>query len=150
MLTCGEIISVRPTSGANGFGRVATRAFGRSRRRTVSLRCTRGPGHRAVQAEKAVRSMAFLGGSDSLELFLSRCQVMSVASVPACLSVMVFLVKEEGWHHSLLLCFLMPLIAAYLGVRGKREIRAGMAATGLVLAVATLPLAFALSSLEGA
>ncbi|MCL8016820.1 hypothetical protein [Streptomyces sp. AS02] len=93
--------------------------------------------------------MAFLGGSDSLELFLSRCQAMSVASVPACLGVTVFLVKEEGWHYSFLVCCLLPLIAAYLGVRGKREIRAGVAATGLVLAVAALPLAFALATLEG-
>lgn len=94
--------------------------------------------------------MAFFGGGDSLELFLSRCQVMSVGSIPACLGLMVFLIKEEGWHYSLLLCCLLPLIAAYLGVRGKREIRAGMAAMGLVLAVATLPLTFVLASLEGA
>jgi hypothetical protein len=94
--------------------------------------------------------MAFLGGGDSLELFLSRCQAMSLASVPACLGVMVFLVKEEGWHYSFLVLCLLPLIAAYLGVRGKREIRTGVAAAGLVLAVVTLPLAFVLASLEGA
>jgi hypothetical protein len=99
--------------------------------------------------EKTVRVMSFFGGVDELELFLSRCRVMSVASVPACLGVMVFLMKEEGWHFSLLLGFLLPLIAAYLGVRGKREIRAGMAAAGLALAAATLPLTFVLASIEG-
>ncbi|MDQ0753346.1 hypothetical protein QF034_007577 [Streptomyces africanus] len=53
--------------------------------------------------------MSFLGGVDDLELFLSRCRVMSVASV----------------------------------------IRAEMAAAGLALAAATLPLTFALASIEG-
>ncbi|WP_229877324.1 hypothetical protein [Streptomyces bluensis] len=61
---------------------------------------------------------------------------------------MVFFIKEEGWHFSFLVCCVLPLIAAYLGVRGKREIRAGLAATGLALALATLPVAFALASLE--
>ncbi|MGF0169771.1 hypothetical protein ACQF36_04345 [Streptomyces sp. Marseille-Q5077] len=70
--------------------------------------------------------------------------------MPVCLAVMVFFITEEGWHYSLLLCCVLPLIAAYLGVRGKREIRAGMAASGLALAVATLPLSFVLASLEGA
>ncbi len=99
--------------------------------------------------EKAVRTMGFLGGGDDLELFLSRCRIMSVGSVPVCLGAMVFFVEEEGWHFGFLVCCVLPLIAAYLGVRGKREIRTGMAATGLVLAVATLPLAFALASIEG-
>ncbi|MGW6907662.1 hypothetical protein [Streptomyces sp. NPDC054940] len=94
--------------------------------------------------------MAFFGEGDTLELFLSRCKVMSIVSIPACLAVMVFLIKEEGWHYSFLVCCLLPLIAAYLGVRGKREIRAGVAAMGLVLAVAALPLTFVLASLEGA
>ncbi|WP_234439889.1 hypothetical protein [Streptomyces bicolor] len=75
--------------------------------------------------------------------------MMSVASVPACWALMAFLIKEEGWHFSFLVCCLLPLIAAYLGSRGKREIRMGMAVTGLVLAVATLPLTLALASLEG-
>lgn len=93
--------------------------------------------------------MGFLGGLDDLELFLSRCRVLSVGSVPVCLGAMVFFIKEEGWHFSFLVCCVLPLIAAYLGVRGKREIRAGLAATGLALALATLPVAFALASLEG-
>ncbi|MEJ8671384.1 MULTISPECIES: hypothetical protein [unclassified Streptomyces] len=94
--------------------------------------------------------MSFFGGSSDLELFLSRSQVLSVSSVPVCLGAMVFFITEEGWHFSLLLCCVLPLIAAYLGVRGKREIRAGLAAAGLALAVATLPLSFVLASLEGA
>ncbi|MFF6978654.1 hypothetical protein ACFZAV_13130 [Streptomyces sp. NPDC008343] len=94
--------------------------------------------------------MSFFGGADNLELFLSRSQVLSVGSVPVCLGAMVFFITEEGWHFSLLLCLVLPLIAAYLGVRGKREIRAGLAAAGLALTVATLPLSFVLASLEGA
>ncbi|MGW1612372.1 hypothetical protein ACWCQZ_23690 [Streptomyces sp. NPDC002285] len=70
--------------------------------------------------------------------------------MPVCLAAMVFFITEEGWHFSLLLCCVLPFIAAYLGVRGKREIRAGLAASGLALAVATLPLSFVLASLEGA
>lgn len=94
--------------------------------------------------------MSFFGGVNDLELFLSRCRMMSVGSVPVCLAAMVFFIKEEGWHFSLLLCCVLPLVAAYLGIRGKREIRAGMAATGLALAFATLPVTFVLASLEGA
>ncbi|MFD9030817.1 hypothetical protein ACFVZW_06630 [Streptomyces sp. NPDC059567] len=94
--------------------------------------------------------MSFFSGVDDLELFLSRSRVMSVVSVPACAGAMVFLLKEEGWRFSLLLGFLLPLIAAYLGIRGKREIRGGLAAAGLALAVVTLPLALVLAQLEGA
>jgi hypothetical protein len=103
---------------------------------------------RSYNQKKAVRSMGFIGGGDSLELFLSRSQMMSVVSVPACWSLTFFLIKEEGWHFSFLVSCLLPLIAAYLGVRGKREIRTGTAATGLVLGVATLPLTLALAALE--
>ncbi|MFE9441505.1 hypothetical protein ACFYO2_21400 [Streptomyces sp. NPDC006602] len=94
--------------------------------------------------------MSFFSGVSGLDLFLSRARVMTVGSVPACLALMVFFIKEEGWHYSFLLCCVLPLIAAYLGVRGAREIRAGLAATGLALAAATLPLTFVLASLEGA
>ncbi|MCT9079499.1 hypothetical protein [Streptomyces fulvoviolaceus] len=94
--------------------------------------------------------MGFFGGVDGLELFLTRCLYMTVGSVPAWWGVTLFLMKEEGWHFSFLLCFVLPPIAAYLGVRGKREIRAGLAGAGLALAVATLPLMFVLASLEGA
>lgn len=93
--------------------------------------------------------MSFFGGAGDLELFLSRARVMSVGAVPVCLAAMVFFISEEGWRYSLLLCGVLPPIAAYLGIRGKREIHAGMAAAGLGLAVATLPVAFVLASLEG-
>ncbi|MGP4002229.1 hypothetical protein [Streptomyces sp. 8N706] len=61
---------------------------------------------------------------------------------------MLFFTTEEGWHFSFLLGCVLPPIAAYLGVRGKREIRTGMSATALALAFATLPLVLALASLE--
>jgi hypothetical protein len=93
--------------------------------------------------------MSFFGGVSGLDLFLSRARVMTVGSVPVCLAAMVFFIKEEGWHFSFLLCCVLPVIAAYLGVRGAREIRAGMAGLGLALAVATLPLTFGLALLEG-
>lgn len=94
--------------------------------------------------------MSFFSGAEDLELFLSRSRVMTVVSVPVCVSAMVFLLSEEGWRFSLLLCCVLPLTAAYLGIRGKREIRGGMAAVGLALAFITLPLTFVLSRLEGA
>ncbi|MER7959502.1 hypothetical protein [Streptomyces sp. NPDC096030] len=94
--------------------------------------------------------MSFFGGVDDLELFLTRSRMMTVMSVPVCVGVMVFFLSEEGWHFSLLLCCVLPLIAAYLGVRGKREIRGGLAAAGLALAVVTLPLTLVLARLEGA
>ncbi|MGW7718143.1 hypothetical protein ACWGKK_28040 [Streptomyces chartreusis] len=94
--------------------------------------------------------MSFFGGAGDLELFLSRARVMSVGAVPVCLAAMVFFISEEGWRFSLFLCGVLPPIAACPAVRAKREIRGGMAASGLGLAVATLPLAFFLASIEGA
>ncbi|MEU9860738.1 hypothetical protein AB0D99_07680 [Streptomyces sp. NPDC047971] len=94
--------------------------------------------------------MSFFNGVEDLELFLSRSRAFTVASVPACVAVMIFFLSEEGWRFSLLLCCILPVIAAYLGIRGKREIRGGLAAAGLALAVATVPLALFLSLLEGA
>ncbi|MEU0375197.1 hypothetical protein ABZ070_34550 [Streptomyces sp. NPDC006283] len=94
--------------------------------------------------------MSFFSGVEDLELFLSRSRVMTVVSVPVCVGAMVFFLREEGWRFSMLLCCVLPLIAAYLGIRGKREIRIGLAAAGLALAVVTLPLALVLSRLEGA
>ncbi|MGW2017669.1 hypothetical protein [Streptomyces sp. NPDC001927] len=94
--------------------------------------------------------MSFFSGVEDLELFLTRSRVLTVASVPVCVGAMVFFLGEEGWHFSLLLCGVLPLIAAYLGIRGKREIRGGLAAAGVALAVVTLPLALVLARLEGA
>jgi hypothetical protein len=93
--------------------------------------------------------MGFFGGADAVDLFLTRCRNLSVGSVPAWWGAMVFFIAEEGWHFSFLVGFVLPLIAAYLGVRGKREIRTGMSASALALAFATLPLVFALAALEG-
>ncbi|MGV9248609.1 hypothetical protein [Streptomyces sp. NPDC003710] len=92
--------------------------------------------------------MEFFGGGHGLERFLTRCLYLSLGSVPVCWCAMVFLIKEEGWHFSFLLCGLLPPVAAHLGFRGKREIRTGMAATAAALALATLPLTFVLASLE--
>jgi hypothetical protein len=94
--------------------------------------------------------VSFFSGVEDLELFLTRSRAMTVASVPAGVAVMVFFLSEEGWRFSLLLCCVLPSIAAYLGIRGKREIRGGLAAAGLALAGVTLPLALVLSLLEGA
>ncbi|MCZ2525995.1 MULTISPECIES: hypothetical protein [Streptomyces] len=93
--------------------------------------------------------MGFFDGIDQLDLFLTRCRALSLGSVPVCLAGMVFFIKEEGWHFSFLVCCILPLVAAYLGFRGKQEIRAGMSATAAALAGATLPLTFALAAVEG-
>ncbi|MFG2772863.1 hypothetical protein [Streptomyces sp. NPDC048350] len=77
-------------------------------------------------------------------------RLVQVVAEIAPVGAMVFLLSEEGWRFSLLLCCVLPLTAAYLGIRGKREIRGGMAAAGLALAFITLPLTFVLSRLEGA
>ncbi|MGW1259149.1 hypothetical protein ACWD5Q_29200 [Streptomyces sp. NPDC002513] len=94
--------------------------------------------------------MDFFDRADGLERFLTRCAYLSLGSVPVCWCAMVFFVKEEGWHFSFLVCGVLPPVAAYLGVRGRREIRAGMSAAALALAGIALPLMFALASLESA
>ncbi|GAA3074857.1 hypothetical protein [Streptomyces glomeratus] len=92
--------------------------------------------------------MEFFGGGYGLERFLTRCLYPSLGSVPVCWCAMVFFIKEEGWHFSFLLCGFLPPVAAYLGFRGKREIRTGTAAAAAALALATLPLTFVPASLE--
>ncbi len=93
--------------------------------------------------------MGFLGGVDDLERFLTRSCYLSIASVPACCGLVIFLIGDGGWRFSFLLSAVVPLIAAYLGVRAKREIRAGMSATAFGLAFASVPLMLALAYLEG-
>lgn len=61
---------------------------------------------------------------------------------------MAFFFAEEGRHSSFLVGCVLPPIAAYLGVKGKREIRTGLSATALGLAIVTLPLMFMLATLE--
>ncbi|MFI9647851.1 hypothetical protein ACIHAA_16335 [Streptomyces sp. NPDC052040] len=92
--------------------------------------------------------MEFFGDGYGLERFLTRCSYLSLGSVLVCWCAMVFLVREEGWHFSFLVCAALPPISAYLGVRGRREIRVGMAATAAVLALSAFPLTLALASLE--
>lgn len=94
--------------------------------------------------------MSFFGGVDDLERFLTRACYLSIASVPACWGLIVFLIADGGWRFSFLLGAVLPLIAAYLGIRGKQEIRTGMAATAFGLAFASMPLTLALGYLEGA
>lgn len=93
--------------------------------------------------------MGFLGGVDDLERFLTRSCYLSIASVPAGWGLMIFLIGDAGWHFSFLLTGVLPLIAAYLGIRAKREIHTGMSATAFGLALVSLPLMLGLAYLEG-
>lgn len=93
--------------------------------------------------------MSFLGGVDDLERFLTRSCYLSIASVPACWGLMIFLISDVGWHFSFLLGGVLPLIAAYLGIRAKREILTGMSAAAFGLALVSLPLMLGLAYLEG-
>ncbi|MFE7894222.1 hypothetical protein [Streptomyces sp. NPDC057412] len=94
--------------------------------------------------------MSFFNGTGGLDLFLGRARIMSISLVPVCVVLMIFFIREEGWHFSLLLCCILPPIGAYLAFRGHREIRPGLAVIGLVLAVGALPLSLGLAVLEGA
>ncbi|MFE2629499.1 hypothetical protein ACFXDP_16385 [Streptomyces sp. NPDC059374] len=94
--------------------------------------------------------MSFFNGTGGLDLFLGRARIMSACLVPVSLALMFFFIREEGWRFSLLLCCILPPIGAYLAFRGHREVRPGLAAIGLVLAVGALPLALGLAVLEGA
>ncbi|MFG2191500.1 hypothetical protein [Streptomyces sp. NPDC048639] len=85
---------------------------------------------------------------DGFELFLARSCQLSVGAVPAWWGATLFFFTEEGRHFSFLVGFVLPPIAAYMGLRGKREIRGGMAATALALALAALPLMLAPATLE--
>ncbi|MFE7272677.1 hypothetical protein [Streptomyces sp. NPDC057623] len=93
--------------------------------------------------------MGFLGGVDDLERFLTRSCHLSIASVPACWGLMIFLIGDGGWRFGFLLSAVVPLVAAYLGIRAKREIRTGMSATAFGLALASVPLMLALAHFEG-
>ncbi|WP_405589876.1 hypothetical protein [Streptomyces sp. NBC_01092] len=93
--------------------------------------------------------MGLLGGADDLERFLTRSCYLSIGSVPACWALMIFLIGDGGWRFSFLLSAVLPLVAAYLGVRAKREIRTGMSATAFGLAFASVPLMLGLAYLEG-
>lgn len=92
--------------------------------------------------------MSFMFGNiDDLELFLTRARNWVVGWVPACLALVWFLTMEEGWHLSFLALCVLPPVPAYLSIRAKREIRAGLAWAAGALAVAPLPLIAAIELL---
>lgn len=95
--------------------------------------------------------MSFMFGDspDALELFLTRVRDLTVGWTPGCLLFAWFLTKEEGWHMSFLALCVLPPVAAYLGIRAKREIRAGLAWGAGALALAPLPLIAAIELLQG-
>ncbi|MGX1884885.1 hypothetical protein [Streptomyces sp. NPDC055287] len=76
--------------------------------------------------------MSFLYGDslDGLDLFLTRVRNLVVGWAPACLALVWFLTKEEGWHLSFLALCVVPPVAAYLGIQAKREIRTGPGVDG--------------------
>ncbi|NBE51348.1 hypothetical protein [Streptomyces boluensis] len=76
--------------------------------------------------------------NDTLEQFLSRARVFSAMTVPAYLAFMVFLTVDEGWRWSFLALLVLPPVAAVLGHVAKRDIRPGMAAGALALAIAPM------------
>ncbi|UXY22271.1 hypothetical protein N8I84_28930 [Streptomyces cynarae] len=67
---------------------------------------------------------AAVGGGYGLTAFPHACCYLSLGSVAVCWSAVILFVKEEGWHFSYLVCYVVPLMAAYRGVPGKHEIRA--------------------------
>ncbi|MGP3773823.1 hypothetical protein ACTWJ8_23715 [Streptomyces sp. SDT5-1] len=94
--------------------------------------------------------MSFFGDGEALDLWLSRGRVLSVGAVPVIWVLLVFLVKEEGWHLAFLVGFLLPPAGALLGLRGHRDVRPGLTAAGVALAVGALPLTLWLAVLAGA
>lgn len=95
--------------------------------------------------------MAFLqSGSGTYETFLTRCRDLSVASVAAGWALVIFAISEDGWRYALLLLVVLPPIAAYLAIRGKREIHTGKAVAGFLIALASIPLGLWLATLESA
>jgi hypothetical protein len=89
-------------------------------------------------------------GEDTGELdrFLTRCRDVSVASVPLYLALAAYAAKEDGGHVGILVCAVLPLIAAYLGIRAKREARTGMAFAGMVTGGTSLALVIGLAALD--
>ncbi|MDI3404431.1 hypothetical protein [Streptomyces cavernicola] len=76
--------------------------------------------------------------NDTLELFLSRARIFPALAVPAYLAFLGFLVSEEGWRWSFLALIALPPVAAVLGHVAKRDIRAGLGAAAIALALAPL------------
>ncbi|WP_353945069.1 hypothetical protein ABII15_28240 [Streptomyces sp. HUAS MG91] len=93
--------------------------------------------------------MSVLGEGETLDLFLTRGRLLALGSVPAWWLLTLFILAEEGWRHSFALGFVLPLLVAYGGVRGYRDVRPGMTAAALALGVATPLLTLGLAWLEG-
>ncbi|MEV0092325.1 hypothetical protein [Streptomyces sp. NPDC050738] len=82
-----------------------------------------------------------------LDLWLSRVRNLTVVAAVAYPALGIFLTVDEGWHWSYLALFLLSPVAAVLGIRAQREIRGGLAAGAMALAVAPLPLMAAVEAL---
>ncbi|WP_306317656.1 MULTISPECIES: hypothetical protein [unclassified Streptomyces] len=93
--------------------------------------------------------MSFFGDDPALDRWLVSGRILNVGAVPVYWVLLFFFIKEEGWHFSFLVAALLPPIAALLALRGHREVRPGLTAAGMALAVGTLPLMVWLAMLEG-
>ncbi|MGD6742847.1 hypothetical protein ACOKM3_13495 [Streptomyces sp. BH106] len=93
--------------------------------------------------------MSLFGEGEFLDLFLSRGRMFALVSVPAWWALTIFLFVEEGWRFGLVLGLVLPLLVAYLGLRGYREVRPGVMAGALALSIATPLLTMSLVWLEG-
>ncbi|MER5947736.1 hypothetical protein ABT127_16910 [Streptomyces sp. NPDC001904] len=89
------------------------------------------------------------GDGEALDRFLSKGRMLCLAAVPVCWVLCVFFIAEEGWRFGFLAGFLLPPVAAYLGLVGHREVRPGMTALACALVLATVPLALVFAWLEG-
>ncbi|MFD7297885.1 hypothetical protein ACFV9W_31765 [Streptomyces sp. NPDC059897] len=93
--------------------------------------------------------MSFPGGGEGLDRRLSQGRILTIGAVPVYWVLVVFFAKEEGRHFGFLIAVLLPPVAAYVGVRGYREVRPGLTAVAVALAAVTLPLMLGLAMLTG-
>lgn len=98
-------------------------------------------------AVSAVSAVSAEERADELDRFLTRCRDVSVASVPLYLALAAYAVGEDGWHAGYLVCAVLPLLAAYLGIRGSREKRVGTVFAGMVLGGTSLALVIGMAAL---
>ncbi|WP_329120767.1 hypothetical protein [Streptomyces sp. NBC_01465] len=90
--------------------------------------------------------MQFMDVSD-LDLWLTRVRNLTVVAAVAYPALGVFLAVDEGWRWSFVALFLLSPVAAVLGIRAQREIRGGLSAAAMALAIAPLPLMAAAEAL---
>ncbi|MGY0491363.1 hypothetical protein [Streptomyces sp. WG-D5] len=81
--------------------------------------------------------VSVFGAGEFLEVFLTRVRVAALLAVPAWWGLAVFFLVEEGWYPGVVLGFVLPPVAAYLGIRGHRDVRPGLTAGALALNLAT-------------